>query len=129
MRQMPSVTETIVPTLRASVTDLKLSIRCLMRSLISVALIAMCGSYEFFNGLSRQLVRDLVQLRPQRAVDDEIARLQHGSANERGIRMTLHADATLQPAFQRFRQRLPLPLVQGRRGRHRHIDDLFSFVF
>jgi hypothetical protein len=29
-----------VPTLRASVTDLKLSIRCLIRSLISVALMA-----------------------------------------------------------------------------------------
>ncbi len=41
MRQMPSVSETIVPTLRASVTGLKLSIRCLMRSLISVALMAM----------------------------------------------------------------------------------------
>ena len=39
---MPSVTDTIVPTLRASVTDLKFSIRCLIRSLISVALMAMC---------------------------------------------------------------------------------------
>ena len=38
--RMPSVTDTIVPTLRASVTPLKLSIRCLIRSLISVALIA-----------------------------------------------------------------------------------------
>ena len=42
MRVMPSVTETIEPTLRASVTDLKFSIRCLIRSLISVALMAMC---------------------------------------------------------------------------------------
>ncbi len=41
MRQMPSVTDTTVPTLRASVTPLKFSIRCLIRSLISVALIAM----------------------------------------------------------------------------------------
>jgi len=41
MRQMPSLIDTIVPTLRASVTDLKPSILWRMRSLISVALIAM----------------------------------------------------------------------------------------
>ena len=41
MRAMPSVTDTMVPTLRASVTDLKFSMRCLISSLISVALIAM----------------------------------------------------------------------------------------
>ena len=33
---MPSVTEMIEPTLRASVTDLKFSIRCLIRSEISL---------------------------------------------------------------------------------------------
>ncbi len=40
MRVMPSVSDTMVPTLRASVDDLKFSIRCLMRSEISVALMA-----------------------------------------------------------------------------------------
>ncbi len=38
MRTMPSVTLTTVPTLRASVADLNLSMRALMRSLISDAL-------------------------------------------------------------------------------------------
>ena len=38
MRQMPSVTVTTVPTLRASLADLKFSMRDLMRSLISDAL-------------------------------------------------------------------------------------------
>ena len=42
---MPSVTDTMEPTLRASVTDLKFSIRCLISSLISVALMAMCVLY------------------------------------------------------------------------------------
>src|SRR5215469_13348265 len=111
MRVIPSVTDTIVPTLRASVTDLKFSIRCLIRSLISVALIAIAlGPMNSF-GLSRQLVRDPVQLRAQRAVNDEIAGLQHGSAQERGIRVALHADAAVQLPLQRGRQRLALPLV------------------
>ena len=38
MRQMPSVTVTTVPTLRASLADLKFSMRDLMRSQISDAL-------------------------------------------------------------------------------------------
>ena len=41
-RVMPSVTEIMVPTLRASVAVSNFSMRCLMRSLISVALMAMC---------------------------------------------------------------------------------------
>jgi len=46
---MPSVTDMMEPTLRASVTPLKFSIRCLMRSLISVALIAISISSKSSN--------------------------------------------------------------------------------
>ena len=41
MRQMPSVTDTIVPTLRASAAESNFAMRCLMRSLISDALMDM----------------------------------------------------------------------------------------
>ena len=41
MRTMPSVTETTVPTLRASVADWKFLMRSLIRSLISDALMDM----------------------------------------------------------------------------------------
>ncbi len=60
MRVMPSVTDTIVPTLRASVTDLKSSIRCLMRSLISLALMAM-SVFPAKNCLGGELVGDALE--------------------------------------------------------------------
>src|ERR1700761_8197962 len=98
MRVMPSVTDTIVPMLRASVTPLKLSIRCLIRSLISVALIAI---WEFLlrNFLSSQLVCDAVQPRAHRAIYNQVARLQDRPANQLGIRLHMQADLALEPAL------------------------------
>src|ERR1700722_10678908 len=128
MRQIPSVTETMVPTLRASVTDLKFSIRCLIRSLISVALIAIFArSYKFLR-LSSQVVRNSVQLGAQRAVDDQVTRLQYRATQEGGVGVALHANAALQFALQGRRQRLTLAVIQRRRGGHRHVDDLFRLV-
>jgi hypothetical protein len=46
MRQMPSVTDTTVPTLRASFAALKFSMRARIRSLISEALIDMGLSFK-----------------------------------------------------------------------------------
>src|SRR6516165_5587753 len=63
MRVMPSVTDTIAPTLRASVTDLKFSMRCLIRSLISVALMAMCVP------LCCQFVGDALEPRALRLIE------------------------------------------------------------
>src|SRR4029079_11665326 len=96
MRVMPSVTDTMVPTLRASVDDLKFSIRCLMRSEISVALMAIYRILSSSQGLRpgltgllrnpvritarsaleescRQLRSDAVEPRAQRAVDYQVA--------------------------------------------------------
>src|SRR5882724_4183156 len=111
---MPSVTDTIVPTLRASVTALKFSIRCLIRSLISVALIAMVlGPRNTLSVcLGCQLVRDSVEPRAQRAVDDEIAGAQHGPADEPRVRLAVQAYRSFQLALERGRESLLLSLVQ-----------------
>src|SRR5512138_563242 len=100
MRVMPSVTDTMVPTLRASVTDLKFSIRALIRSLISVALMAMVfPQYEFccaaFAGSGGQLVGDALEPRAQRAVDHQIAGAEHGTADQGRVRRRVQADLAL----------------------------------
>src|SRR6185312_10404946 len=120
MRVMPSVTDTIVPTLRASVTDLKPSIRCLMRSLISVALMAMSNPRK--ECLSGQVVGDALEPSAQRAVDDQVAGAQHGSADQCGIRCALQADCAFQAPFERRYEIAPLRVVERRSGGHRHID-------
>src|SRR5512146_1536187 len=121
MRVMPSVTDTIVPTLRASVTDLKPSIRCLMRSLISLALMAMSVSPE--NCLGGQLVGDALEPAAERAVDDQITGAQHGAPDERRIRSTLQAHRAAQPALERGRELCLLRVVKRRGGGHRHVYD------
>src|SRR5213082_2381036 len=101
MRVMPSVTDTIEPTLRASVTALKFSILCLMRSLISVALMAISSVpvKAQFHGWSSgsQLVGDAVKARAQRAVDHQIARAQHRAADELGIDRTIRLHCAIDP--------------------------------
>src|SRR5579863_7304084 len=101
MRVMPSVTETMVPTLRASVTDLKPSIRCLMRSEISLALMAM-RMFPRKEALSGELVTDALEAGAQRPVHDPIPGAQHGPADERRIGGTLHADLASEPALERL---------------------------
>src|SRR5687767_2734646 len=102
MRVMPSVTDTMVPTLRASVADLKLSIRCLMRSLISVALMAISkSSVRIRSGraaLGGQLVSEAVEPRTQGAVDHQISGAQDGAADQCRIRLAMQAHLPLQLA-------------------------------
>src|ERR1700761_8628025 len=126
MRVMPSVTETIVPMLRASVTPLKLSIRCLIRSLISVALIAIWMSCSIF--LSCQLVRNAVQPRAHGAIDNQIACLQNGPADQSGIRVAMKAYLALEPALQSGGQRFALTVLQRRCGSDSDVDYPFGFV-
>src|SRR4051812_5793586 len=99
MRVMPSVTDTMVPTLRASVDDLKFSIRCLMRSLISVALMAISrSSVQFFYALRGQLSGHAVEPRAQRAVDYQVAGAQDRATDQRLVRLTMQSHLSLQLA-------------------------------
>src|SRR5581483_63535 len=126
MRVIPSVTDTMVPTLRASVTPLKFSIRCLIRSLISVALMAMSVSYA--NSLCGQLVGDALEARAQGTVDHEIAGPQDRAADQRGIDVALHADLALEPPLQRGGQRFELSVHKWRGGSDRHVDHALGLV-
>src|SRR5215469_5476182 len=110
-RVMPSVTDMMDPTLRASVTPLKFSIRCLMRSLISVALIAMwvllCGEF----------VGNTVETGTERAVDDEIAGAQDSAADQRRVGLAVQPHLTLEPPLERRDDPVAVRLIEcGRRG-------------
>src|SRR5438309_11768592 len=95
MRVMPSVTETIEPMLRASVTGLKFSIRCLMSSEISVALMAIvlvpCETFL----LRSQLVGDALEARAECAVDLKVPGCQRCASGEFGKNLAVHVTREL----------------------------------
>src|SRR5215469_2364920 len=138
MRVMPSVTETMEPTLRASVTDLKFSIRCLMRSEISVALMAISqvllissqgmSKRNFIGGLSGQFISDAIQPGAQRSVDDQIAAAQDSAADEAGVSVAMQTHLALEPALERARERLLLAGIKRRGGGYRHVGDAERLV-
>src|SRR5207253_3694931 len=132
MRVMPSVTDTIEPTLRASVTALKFSIRCLMRSLISVALMAISSVpvKAQFSGWSSgsQFVGDAVKARAQRAVDHQIARAQHRAADELGIDRTVQSYRALESLLQRGGELALLTRIHRRGGSDRDVGDALRGV-
>src|SRR3984885_4655432 len=114
MRTMPSVTLTTVPTLRASVADLNLSIRALMRSLISDALMDIPKSSSNTCRLSRQLERDALEPTEQGTIDNRVAGAQHGAADQCRICFAMQPHAAFQLALQRLRERLLLGGVDRR---------------
>src|SRR5688572_24671239 len=97
MRQIPSVTVTTVPTLRASVADLKFSMRLLMRSLISDAL---TDIFNLGKTLCGQFGGQALEPALERAVDHEIARPEHGATEQAvvdsGVQAHLAAQLLLQ---------------------------------
>src|SRR5437016_12824553 len=132
MRVMPSVTDTIEPTLRASVTALKFSIRCLMRSLISVALMAISSvpvKAQFSGWTSgSQFVGDAVKARAKRAVDHQIARAQHRTADELGVDHTAHSYGALESVLQRRGELAVVTLILRSVGRDRDSGDAQGWV-
>src|SRR5471032_1342167 len=112
MRQMPSVTDTIAPTLRASVASLKPSIRCLIRSLISIALMAM--SFDPLKSvLCRKLECHAFEPGAQRAVNDEVTGTYHRAANQRGVHFVVQPYLALQSLLKRGGQCFLLFGVEG----------------
>src|SRR3984957_2204855 len=130
MRTMPSVTLTTVPTLRASVVDLNLSMRALMRSLISDALMDITLNPLANTGrLRRQLERNAFEPAEQGTVDYRIAGAEDRAADQCGIRGAVQAHRALELALERLGKRLLLGAVDRRSGRHRHVDDALRLVF
>src|SRR5437867_2812993 len=132
MRVMPSVTDTIEPTLRASVTALKFSIRCLMRSLISVALMAISSVpvEAQFSGWSSgsQFVGNALEARAQRPVDHEVPRAQHRPADQPLIDLAVQAHRALQSLLERCGELVLLGRVERCRGGDRDVGDALGGV-
>src|ERR1700760_4583468 len=105
---MPSVTLTTVPTLRASVADLNLSIRALMRSLISDALMDIPESSSNTFRLSRQFERDALEPTEQGTIDNRVAGAQDCPADQCGICFAMQPHAAFQLALQCLGERLLL---------------------
>src|SRR5208283_1866460 len=97
MRTMPSVTLTTVPTLRASAADWNFSMRALIRSLISDALMDI-------KPLPCQFGSEPFQTAFQRSVDDQIPRANHRAAQQRRVHRILHAHPALQSRLKRLAQ-------------------------
>src|ERR1700679_1866203 len=106
MRTMPSVTLTTVPTLRASVADLNLSMRALMRSLISDALmdITLNPLANTFH-LGRQFERNALEPAEQGTIDYRVAGAQHSAADQARIGGAVQAHAALELEFERLGKR------------------------
>ena len=124
MRVMPSVTDTMVPTLRASVDDLKFSIRCLMRSLISVALMAITDSSVVFVYAVSSVAMRSSRVRREPSITRSPARrtappisVLSVSQCSRTWRFNLRASASLNDEL--------LLLVERRGGGDRDVDDAF----
>jgi len=95
MRQMPSVTETTVPTLRASLADENFSIRWRIRSLISEALIDMkliLPVVSLAGGRSCQLC----QASADAAINDQVIGPDHGSADQGRIYLAVQMHVAVQ---------------------------------
>src|SRR5580700_3413852 len=122
MRTMPSVTDTMVPTLRASVTDLKSWMRSWISSLISVALIAISLLFRS-NSLSGQLVRQALEARAQRAVNHEITGAQHRTADEVLVHVVVQPHLAVEFLGERRGELALLGLIQRLRGCHRDVGD------
>src|ERR1700678_3611656 len=124
---MPSVTDTMVPTLRASVTPLKFSMRCLMRSLISVALMAMlripCEFRMSGRSSRHQFVGDALQAPAHRAIDDQVTGAHYGAAEEFRVSGAMQTHLVLQAPVECRRQRLLLPLIERCGRRHGDVGD------
>src|SRR3989338_469531 len=96
MRTMPSETETIVPSLRASDEVSRLAMRCLMISLISAGFsCCMVGS----SGI--QGARQLVQPAAHGSVDNQVAEADDNAAHQRRIHIDGNAHVLRKTTLQR----------------------------
>src|SRR5665213_760453 len=125
---MPSVTDTIAPTLRASVASVKPSIRCLIRSLISVALMAM--SFDPLKPvLCRKLERHALEPGAQRSVDDEVTGTNDGATNQGSVHFVVQPHLALQSARQCGGQRFLLFGIQSSCSRDGDVNYAVGLIF
>src|SRR5262245_18419458 len=108
-RTIASVTVTTVPMLRSSAALANFSIRALIRSLISEALIAIAASSK----LSMHYLRgEPLEARLERGVDDEIAGAHDGAADQACVDGAVQSHFTLQSLLLCRSQSRALCLVE-----------------
>src|ERR1700689_1226450 len=124
MRVIPSVTDTMEPTLRASVTDSKSSIRCLIRSLISVALMTISVSFvESVGRLRGQFVGNVLEPCAQRAIDHQVPGAHHRPADQARVDLAVQPYLALEALFERLSELFLLRLIERRRRGYRHVGN------
>src|ERR1700689_1275067 len=101
MRQMPSVTDTTMPMLRASAADWKRSMRCLIRSLISDGLMDIRRILaKNSSGAAHRRAQSL-DAAAQRAVDHEIPVAHDRAADQRLVDLRMQAYRAAQAPLER----------------------------
>src|SRR3984885_3941883 len=129
MRVMPSVTDTMEPTLRASVTDSKFSIRCLIRSLISVALMAISISFvESVGRLRGQFVGNALEPCAQRAIDHQVPGARRPPAEQARVDLAVQPLLALEALFERLSELFLPRLIERRRRGYRHVGNPFGGI-
>src|SRR5688572_16737688 len=133
MRQMPSVTVTTEPTLRASVAAAKFLMRALIRSLISEALMDMSSFPLVREPLTRPCSKVFstrqFDLEPhkfshKRAVDQQIAGADDGAADETRVRAAMQAHVALESPAQCVGQPIGLTRIERHRGDDLDVGDV-----
>src|SRR5262245_37588918 len=119
---MPSVTVITVPTLRASVADWNFSMRALIRSLISDALMDIVRPF-----LIQEFGREPLEPAAQRAVDHQVVGTQDRAADQRRIDFAVQSHLAVEPLAQGTGVALLLLDAQRRGRSHRDVDDLLRF--
>src|SRR5690554_3056840 len=98
MRITPSDTPTMVPSLRAWALTSRLSMRCLMTSLISDGFsCCICSFLNSFPGLGIQCLGQFLQLPAHGAVDDHVPRPYDQSADQAVVDLDFDLHLPLQP--------------------------------
>src|SRR3990170_6770179 len=124
MRAMPSPISTTVPTSTDSAFPRKPLIWALMISVISDDVVAISLPVL----LALQLLAERVQLGAQRCVDEVIAHLHGGAADELGLDLELGLDALAGRSLEAADERRPLRLGQGHRRGDARLRDARALV-
>src|ERR1019366_2053489 len=117
-RTMPSVTLTTVPSVRASVSDSKFSMRLRIKLLISEGLSFICFSLISINLLSSQGVCQLGKTGACRTVDYFVSGADNYPAHQFAVCFAAEPDFTAHALFHRRSNFLLLCRIQFKRGSH-----------
>src|ERR1700734_2584287 len=130
---MPSVTLTTVPMFRASAADWNFSMRALMRSLISDALmdisilLASAAAAAAVLWLASQFGSQALQAALEGPIDHQIARMNDRAPEERGVHAVAHVHAALESRVERSGKLVGLRRVELHGRDHLDVHGVLDF--